>query len=108
MTQHDLILRYLNNFRTITPYEAFKELGITKLATRISELKKMGYVFGDRWIEDINRFGENVRYKMYFLVKRRKDWDEEDLLNLTMEQFTARFDVAEEEYEMLHKDMQEM
>lgn len=108
MTQHDLILRYLKNFRTITPYEAFKELGITKLATRISELKKEGYVFGDKWIDDINRFGENVRYKMYFLIRYRKDWSEDDLYDLSKENFLARFGVSGEEYEMLQKEYQEM
>lgn len=107
MTQHDLILNYLKKFRTITPYEAFKDLGITKLATRISEMRQEGYQFTDVWVEDVNRFGENVRYKRYSLI-RRKDWSEEDLLTMSKKEFTSMFDVSDEEWEMEHKKFQEM
>lgn len=107
MTQHDLILRYLKRFKTITPYDAFKDLGITKLATRISEMKEKGYVFGDVWVEDINRFGEDVRYKRYFLI-RSKNWTEEDLFKYSKTKFTSLFDVSDEEYEQLHKKFQEI
>ena len=107
MTQHDLILNYLKKFRTITPYEAFKDLGITKLASRISEMKQEGYQFADVWVEDVNRFGENVRYKRYSLI-RRKDWSEDDLLTMSQKKFTSIFDVSDEEWEMEHKKFQEM
>lgn len=107
MTQHDLILNYLKKFRSITPYEAFKDLGITKLATRISEMRQEGYQFADVWVEDVNRFGENVRYKRYSLI-RRKDWSEEDLLTMSKQKFTSMFDVSDEDWEMEHKKFQEM
>lgn len=107
MTQHDLILNYLKKFRTITPYEAFKDLGITKLATRLSEMKQEGYQFADVWVEDVNRFGENVRYKRYSLI-RRKDWSEGDLLTMSKQKFTSMFDVSDEDWEMEHKKFQEM
>ena len=42
MTQQELIEKYIRDFGSITPYEAFKDLGITKLSTRISEMKKKG------------------------------------------------------------------
>ena len=107
MTQHDLILNYLKKFRTITPYEAFKDLGITKLATRISEMRQEGYQFADVWVEDVNRFGENVRYKRYSLIRSR-DWSEDDLSEMSKERFTGLYAVSDEEYEMLQKGMQEM
>lgn len=68
MTQHELILEYLRANKSISPYEAFEHLGITKLATRIGELKKTGYVFTDYWAEGVNRFGEDVKYKRYVLL----------------------------------------
>ena len=105
--QHYLIIKYLKQYRYITPMDAFNGLGITKLATRISELRRKGYTFADDWVEDTNRFGEKVRYKKYSLVRTR-DWSEDDLLYLSKEQFTARFDVSDEEYEMLNKKFQEM
>lgn len=40
MSQHDLIVEYFKHNHSITPMEAFEQLGITKLATRISEMKQ--------------------------------------------------------------------
>ena len=45
MTQHEKILRYIQIHGSITTYEAFLNLGITKLTTRISELRKAGFTF---------------------------------------------------------------
>ena len=42
LTQHEKILIYLQNNKSITTFEAFEKLGITKLTTRISELRKSG------------------------------------------------------------------
>lgn len=65
MNQHELILKYLRDFGSITPYEAFRDLGITKLATRISEMRKKGYEFNSEWITTTNRYGQEVKYKKY-------------------------------------------
>lgn len=67
MTQQDLILDYIRKHKSITPFEAFEKLGITKLATRISELRGRGVKVQDIWVKDVNRFGESVRYKRYFI-----------------------------------------
>lgn len=49
MTQHEKILIYLQNRGSITTFEAFEHLGITKLTTRISELRKSGFmILGER------------------------------------------------------------
>lgn len=37
-----------------------------------------------------------------------RDWSEDDLYEMTKEEFLATFDVSDEEYEMLQKEMQEM
>lgn len=67
MTQHEKILEYMNRFGSITTYDAFRDLGITKLTTRISELRKSGIeIFGVRE-EAKNRFGEPVSYNRYSL-----------------------------------------
>lgn len=67
MTQQDLILDYIHKHKSITPFEAFEKLGITKLATRISELRSKGIDVKDVWEEDTNRFGDEVKYKRYFI-----------------------------------------
>lgn len=67
ITQHDRILAYIKCFGSITPMEAFSELGITKLATRISEMRKKGMEFDISTIERKNRFGETVHFAQYKL-----------------------------------------
>lgn len=66
MTQQKLILAHLATYGSITPIEAFSEYGITKLATRISELKKQGYQFTSVMVEQKNRFGQPVRFMQYW------------------------------------------
>jgi hypothetical protein len=44
-TQHDLILQYIKDFGSITPLEAFAEFNITKLSTRIGEMREKGIDF---------------------------------------------------------------
>lgn len=69
MTQHDLILAHLESYGSISPFEAFTEYGITKLATRISELKRLGYNFTSVMVEQENRFGQPVRFMRYWRAK---------------------------------------
>lgn len=59
------ILWYINEFGSISPMEAFSDLGITKLATRISEMKVLGISFGQDYESRENRFGKSVRYMRY-------------------------------------------
>lgn len=72
MTQYERIEKYLTDFSTITPLEAFRDLGITKLATRISEMKRKGYVFDQQLVTSKNRYGESCTYMQYSLVSKPK------------------------------------
>lgn len=65
MTQGERILEYIDTNGSITPFEAFAELGITKLATRISELRRGGEKIEKRYVTGTNRFGEKVQYMEY-------------------------------------------
>ena len=69
MTQHELILKHLDEFGSISPIEAFTEYGITKLATRISELSRQGVNFTRLMMTSKNRYGEPVRYMRYWRAK---------------------------------------
>ena len=64
-TQQTHILWYICEFGSITPMDAFNELGITKLATRISEMKMIGIQFDQAYEGRTNRFGKKVRYMRY-------------------------------------------
>lgn len=72
ITQRNAILGYLRKYpdKGITTYEAFTNLGITKLTTRISELRQSGYKF----IVHKER-NENAVYNRYF-IEEEKDFAE--------------------------------
>ena len=65
MTQGKRILLYMDTFGSITPMEAFSDVGITKLATRISEMRRDGLEFEQTYEKSKNRFGEPVYYMRY-------------------------------------------
>lgn len=64
-TQKQLILDYIADFGSITPMEAYSDLGITKLATRISEMRKEGRQFKIEQVKGKNRYGRAMRYARY-------------------------------------------
>ena len=64
-TQNERILDYIAEFGSITQLEALQDLGIMRLASRISDLKKQGYSIASD-IETVkNRFGEKCHIKRY-------------------------------------------
>lgn len=65
MTQREAILQYIEEFGSITPMQAFSDLGITKLATRISEMRKDGMTFKIEMVSTKNRYGKSVSYAKY-------------------------------------------
>lgn len=67
MTQQEMILYHIEQYGSISPLEAMKQYGIMRLASRIHDLKKRGYVFNREVVTTKNRFGEPVRYMRYSL-----------------------------------------
>lgn len=65
--QQQRIIDYMVEFGSISPYESFRDLGITKLATRISELIADGYIIKKERVNGKNRFGEKIHYTRYSL-----------------------------------------
>lgn len=65
MTQHEAIYKYIERFGSITPMDAFSDLGITKLATRVGEMRASGTEIIGTWETAKNRFGKKVRYMRY-------------------------------------------
>lgn len=43
VTDAQLVLEYIEEFGSITPLEALRDLGVYRLSARISDLRKMGY-----------------------------------------------------------------
>lgn len=71
MTQHQQIIAYMEEHGTITPMQAFSALKITKLATRISELKRRGVDIETDYIDGENDQGNHYRYAIYRLGGKR-------------------------------------
>ena len=69
MTQREEIIAYIKEFGSITPMEAFYELGITKLATRVSEMRKNGVAFKIETVKHKGKRGKIVRYARYSLLE---------------------------------------
>lgn len=72
MTQKQAILKYIKDFGSITPMQAYGDLGITKLATRISEMRKDGMEFHIETIKAETRYGKTVPYAKYSFPKEDK------------------------------------
>lgn len=68
LTQREMVLQYIRDFGSITSWEAYSELGITQLATRVYELKKLGYKFDTKRVNTTNRYGNYTHYDEYRLV----------------------------------------
>lgn len=64
-TQKQLILDYLDQFGSITPMEAMRDLGIMRLAARISDLKEDGYEIRTSMEKMKNRYGKTVYFAKY-------------------------------------------
>ena len=64
------ILDYMTELGSISTLEAFKDLGVARLASRIHDLKGMGYKIDSEIKTSKNRYGENTHYKVYRLAEK--------------------------------------
>ena len=70
-TQNDKILRHLKTHkRGITQAQAYERYGCLRLASRISDLRKMGYAINREMIAVRNRDGETAYVAQYTLQER--------------------------------------
>ena len=66
-TQNQRILDYIAEFGSITQLEALQDLGVMRLASRISDLRRLGHPITSD-IEPVkNRFNETCYIKRYSL-----------------------------------------
>lgn len=71
MTQTEKILRHMEEYGSITPYDALKEYGCMRLASRICDIKRAGVAVTKEIETSRNRYGEPVRYARYRLEARQ-------------------------------------
>lgn len=67
MTQCERVLKYMRDFGSINPLQAMGDLGVMRLAARVSDLRKEGHKISRRMVAGRNRYKEKVAYAEYFL-----------------------------------------
>lgn len=72
-SQCEKTLDYIRVNGSITPLDALREFGCMRLASRISDLKKLGYDITSRIETKKNYRGEMVRYARYELKGENKE-----------------------------------
>lgn len=65
MTQKKMVMEYIKDFGSISPLEALSDLGIMRLASRVTDLKKDGVKIVKSMEKSKNRYGKTVRYARY-------------------------------------------
>lgn len=68
MTQCERVLWHMKDFGSITSAEAMTEYGIMRLASRISDLKKLGFTIRKEMVSGKNRYGQLTSYAQYSIV----------------------------------------
>ena len=71
-TQNDRILSYIGMFGSINQIQALSDLGVMRLASRINDLKRMGFPIRKRMVPCKNRYGENVSYAEYYMEDEKQ------------------------------------
>lgn len=70
-TQCDMIRDWLDQHGSITQYEALNQLGIMRLASRVSEMNKDARVIDSEWTTVKNRYEQDCEIKRYFWAKEK-------------------------------------
>ena len=66
-TQNERILEYIKDFGSITQFDALRDLGVMRLASRISDLRSLGYPIISTTEAVKNRYGEKCHIKRYMM-----------------------------------------
>lgn len=69
-THCQLILEYLDEFGSISPLEAIRDIGCYRLASRVADLRKKGYPIITDMETVINRRGRKSTFARYRMAVR--------------------------------------
>lgn len=84
-TQCEQILQYMKDYGHISQLDAFKDLRVMRLASRISELKKRGYDIRTELKKLKNRYDQTVQIASYSLAEDGFSAREKPLLDRAKE-----------------------
>lgn len=71
VTQKQRVLTAMRNYGSISPWYAINHLGNTRLASTIHSLKKDGHEINTVIEKGVNKFGDDIRYARYILIKEK-------------------------------------
>lgn len=77
-TQKERVIDFIKEYGSISPLEAFWNLGITKLTNQIGYIERDGIQVYRNYEKTRNRYGEPVYYMRYWLDEMRWAKDVED------------------------------
>ena len=63
------VINYMREFGSITTFEAFTDLGTTRLSEYIRQARLTLNV-KDKWEQTTNRWGKKVEYKRYWIEEK--------------------------------------
>lgn len=69
VTQKQRVLQYIKDFGSITSWQAYEDLGVMQLGTRIFELKKAGIKIKKERVTKLNRYGDKCHFDKYMLAE---------------------------------------
>lgn len=72
LSQQKRILAYCAEHDGITSLDAVRDLGIMRLASRINDMRSSGIKITDEWVTMPNRFGDETRFKQYYITTEDK------------------------------------
>lgn len=72
-SQKQMVLDYIREFGSITPLDAFKDLGVTRLAAVVFELKDNGHDIHMERERSKNRYGQPTRFARYSFGKDERN-----------------------------------
>jgi hypothetical protein len=72
----DRILYHLQNYGSITSWEAIKEYGVTRISAIIYNLREEGYSIETCYETAKNRYGDKIHYAKYVFHSKGGDYEE--------------------------------
>ena len=66
-TQIDMVLEHMQKHGSINPKEAERLYGIMRLASRITDLRHLGYAIKSKTVKSVNRYGKPISFSEYSL-----------------------------------------
>lgn len=71
VTQKERVLDAMRNYGSISPWYAINNLGNTRLAATIFNLKKDGHTISSVTETGRNKFGDDIKYSRYILDQEK-------------------------------------